>query len=110
MSRPDMSGGAAPSEQPPDLTALQATDALLDRVAARSATPQDLQDPLIAMLASLAHEVDADTRVVHGPEAPSLPWPGPGGPADVACGHADAVFPPHVSPTGRAGAHRRCCH
>jgi hypothetical protein len=108
MSRPEgISGGVAPSDQPPDLTALQATDALLDRVAARSATPQDLQDPLIAMLASLAGEVEADPRVAHRADPASLPWPGPGGPADVACGHADGVFPPQVSPTGRAGAHRR---
>jgi hypothetical protein len=106
VSRPDAAGGAAPSEQPPDLTALQATDALLDRVAARSATPQDLQDPLIAMLASLADEVDTDTHLTPRAEPAGLPWPGPGGSADIACGHTDAVFPPHVAPTGRAGAHR----
>jgi|GEM_PF-3966410 len=110
MTRPDgppaggsWPDGIAPAELPPDLTALQATDALLDRLGARAATSHDLHDPLVALLASLADEVDAgpahrpgDRAVVAPrPEPASSPWP------------ADAVFPPHVPRTRRAGAHRR---
>jgi hypothetical protein len=40
--------------------ALQATDALLDRVGARVPTPEDLDDPLVAALALMAAEIDLD--------------------------------------------------
>ena len=43
----------------PDLLELQATDALLDRLALRLPTSQDLGDPLSAALVALTAEVDA---------------------------------------------------
>jgi hypothetical protein len=40
--------------------ALQATDALLDRIGSRAPTPEDLDDPLVAALALMAAGIDLD--------------------------------------------------
>jgi hypothetical protein len=48
--------------EPADLSELTATDALLDRLAARAAHEEDLQDPAAALLSDLLAEID-ESRV-----------------------------------------------
>ncbi|MGZ4603495.1 MAG: hypothetical protein ACXV0U_07830, partial [Kineosporiaceae bacterium] len=44
--------------------ALRSTDALLDRLGARTPTPGDLDDPVVAALALMAAEIDLDAVAV----------------------------------------------
>jgi hypothetical protein len=76
-----------PSDDPFDArptAELLATDALLDRVGARTPTPDDLDDPLIAALALMAAEIDLDapavevTRAALADTLPDLGAPGAG--------------------------------
>src|SRR4051812_17415370 len=73
--------------------ALQATDALLDRIGSRVPTPEDLDDPLVAALALMAAEIDLDavpveaTRAVVERDLPDLCLAGPQTPG----GNPDAV-------------------
>ena len=88
-----------------DFVALQATDALLDRLGGRGPTPADLADPVTALLAGLARDVDIETdaarqvrQVLAGRTSRAGQW----------FEHPDAVFPRPIPPrSARAAAHRR---
>jgi hypothetical protein len=73
--------------------ALQATDALLDRIGSRMPTPEDLDDPLVAALALMAAEIDLDavpvevTRAAVERDLPDLRLAGSQAPS----GNPDAV-------------------
>jgi hypothetical protein len=87
-----MSYGSDPYESG-QREALQATDALLDRIGSRVPTPEDLDDPLVAALALMAAEIDLDavpvdvTRAVVERDLADVRLAGPQPPS----GNPDAV-------------------
>jgi hypothetical protein len=104
---PGAPGGPAERPEPPvDLNAfaeLQATEALLDRLARRDPLDDDLDDPLAGLLAELTRDVDIETdasrrfrAVLAGRTAQDGQW---------------RLEPPSTGPIplvqGRAAAHRR---
>ncbi len=78
-----------------DIEELAATDALLDRVGARSPSAADLDDPLVAALALMAAEIDLDavpdddTRTALAASAPDL---------DMSLGPVEATQAPDELP------------
>jgi hypothetical protein len=76
--------------EPADLSELTATDALLDRLGARSPSEEDLLDPMTAALAGLLAEVDAE----HEPDADLARL------VEVLAGRPLYVGEPTASPAG----------
>ncbi len=79
-----------PAGSPVDLELLQETDALLDRLGARTPTPDDLDDPIAAALAVFAAGIDLDpvpvarTRRALSADGGLLAAPHPSPPAAAA--------------------------